>query len=72
MILTELKTYLILNKRMPLIDIANHFDVTADAIKGMLEHWIRKGKVRCIEGSTCSKGCCKADPANLTIYEWID
>lgn len=72
MILTELRTYLILNKRMPLIDIANHFDVTPDAIKGMLDHWIRKGKVRHIEGSVCNKGCCKTDPANLIIYEWID
>jgi hypothetical protein len=72
MILTELRTYLKLNKRMPLIDIANHFDVTPDAIKGMLELWIRKAKVRRIEGTTCSKGCCKADPAHLTIYEWID
>jgi len=44
--LTELKSYLIENKRAPLIDIAHHFDVTPDAVKGMLGHWIRKGKVR--------------------------
>ena len=72
MILTELKTYLIENKRVPLIDMAHRFDVTPDALKGMLEHWIRKGKVRLLEGSRCSKGCCsQGDPTLLQIYEWI-
>ncbi len=70
MILTELKSYLKLNKRAVLIDMAHHFQVEPDAIKGMLEHWIRKGKVRRLEGSICSKGCCKADPSQLVIYEW--
>ncbi len=71
MILTELKSYLVENKSAPLIDMAHHFDVTPDAVKGMLGHWIRKGKVRRVEGGICSKGCCKTDPANLEIYEWV-
>jgi len=69
--LTKLKSYLILNKRAALIDLAHHLDVTPDAVKGMLEHWIRKGKVRHLEGSACNKGCCQCDPAGLEIYEWI-
>jgi hypothetical protein len=73
MILTELKTYLIKNKRAPLIDMAHHFDVAPDALKGMLEHWIRKGKVRLLEGSRCNKGCCsQGDPTLLQIYEWME
>ena len=71
MILTELKSYLIKNKRDPLIDIAHHFNVTPDAMKGMLEHWIHKGKVRRLESSVCNKGCCKTAPAHLEIYEWV-
>ena len=72
MILTELKSYLIKNNRATLTDISHHFDIAPDAVKGMLEHWIRKGKVRQIEGSVCNKGCCQCNPANLEIYEWIE
>jgi len=52
--------------------MAYHFDTTPDAVKGMLEHWIRKGKVRRVEGSLCNKGCCQAEPAHLEIYEWVE
>ncbi|MCK5716961.1 MAG: FeoC-like transcriptional regulator [Thiomargarita sp.] len=72
MILTALKSYLIKNKRAPLIDMAHHFDIEPDALKGMLEHWIRKKKVRQIEGLSCTKGCCQASQVNLEIYEWVD
>ena len=71
MILTELKAYLISKGKAPLIDMAHHFDVAPDAVKGMLEHWIRKGKVRRLEGSACDKGCCQTEPVNLEIYEWV-
>jgi Mn-dependent DtxR family transcriptional regulator len=71
MILTELKSYLIEKKRAPLMDIALHFDVTPNAVKGMLEHWIRKNKVRRLEGKACNKGCCKAASVHLEIYEWV-
>lgn len=72
MILTELKAYLVKNKRVALIDIAHHFDATPDAVKGMLGHWIRKGKVRQLEGKACNKGCCQCDLASLEIYEWVE
>ena len=72
MILTELKSYLLENKRVHLIDLARHFEVTPEALSGMLEHWIRKGKVRRLVGSVCGKQCCcQTNPANLEIYEWI-
>ena len=72
MILTDLKIYLIENQRAALIDMAHHFDIEPDALKGMLEHWIRKGKVRLLEGSRCNKGCCSQnDPTLLQIYEWM-
>jgi hypothetical protein len=53
--------------------MANHFNVTPAAMKGMLEHWIRKGKVRCLEGRLCQQGCCcPTEVAYLEIYEWIE
>ncbi len=71
MILTKLKAYLMDRGKAPLIDMAHHFDVTPETMKGMLEHWIHKGKVRCLKGSACNKGCCQTEPDNLVIYEWI-
>ncbi len=72
MLLTQLKSYLIKNKRAALMDMAHHFDMTPDAVKNMLEHWIRKGKVRHLEGSSCNKGCCQCDPSSMEIYEWVE
>ena len=42
MVLSQLKSYLIKNKRAILMDMAHYFDMAPDAVKGMLEHWIRK------------------------------
>ncbi len=73
MILITLKNYLQINQRASLIDMANHFNVAPTAMKGMLEHWIRKGKVRCLTGSRCQQGCCcPTEVAYLEIYEWIE
>ncbi len=71
MILTDIKQYLQTNNRVVLIDISHHFNVTPDAMRGMLEHWIRKGKIRHLKGSFCNKGCCQSNPADLEIYEWV-
>jgi hypothetical protein len=53
--------------------MANHFDIDADALRGMLRKWISKGKVRQLDlGASCSTGCCKCDPAMTELYEWVD
>ncbi len=71
MILIELKHYLSEKKRVSLNELAYHFDTTPEAIRGMLEHWIRKGKIRRAEGACGKSGChCHLDPATLEIYEW--
>ncbi len=73
MILTDIRGYLRLNKRVTLADLATHFRCTPDAMRGMLSHWITKGKVQYIQGNPCSKGCCKVeDPTLLEFYEWVE
>jgi len=54
------------------MDIAHHFDTEPEVVRGMLDHWVRKGKVRHIQGVACNKGCCRTDPVNLEIYQWIE
>ncbi len=72
MILSEIKKYLMQHKRVTLGDLAWHFDTEPEAMKGMLEQWIRKGKVLKIDvQACCSKTCGKCcDGTAMEIYEW--
>ncbi len=73
MILSELKNYLRHRKRVSLNDLAVHFDIDADALRGMLGKWISKGKVKRLPvDSSCGSSCCKCDPAMIELYEWVD
>lgn len=73
MILADLKDYLRQNRRAALRDMALRFDVDPDAVRGMLDKWMQKGKVRKLPaGTACDNGCCKCDPMATEIYEWRD
>ncbi|MCW5699700.1 MAG: FeoC-like transcriptional regulator [Rhodospirillales bacterium] len=73
MILSELKSYLVDRRRVPITDIAIRFGVTPDAARGMLDVWARKGRVRRVEdgGQACG-GCCGCTGGQPEIYEWLD
>ena len=70
---SEVKRYLSERKVAPLNDIATHFDMEPDAVRGMLAHWQRKGKVRLHKDEGCgSGGCCSGCGShNKEIYEWL-
>jgi hypothetical protein len=71
MILSELRDYLKTHQRSALIDMAYRFDIDPDALRGMLEKWVAKGRVvKLPQGSLCSGGCRKCDPATTELYEW--
>lgn len=71
MILSELRSYLKEKKRVTLNDLVIHFDMDADALRGMLGKWIRKGKVRQLPvGAGCGTSCSKCDPTLTEFYEW--
>ena len=72
MILSELRDYLREKKRITLNELVIHFDMDADALRGMLSKWISKGKVRPLPvNSACGTSCCKCDPMLTEFYEWI-
>lgn len=72
MILSELKQYLQKNRRVALRDVALYLKAEPDAVRGMLEQWVRKGKVKKLEGKGgCGGGCCKCDEAMIEAYEWL-
>ncbi|HHH38577.1 MAG TPA: sugar metabolism transcriptional regulator [Sedimenticola sp.] len=71
MILAEIRDYLKARGRASLADIALHFDTPPDAVRGMLEQWIRKGRVRrSLASAACGNSCTQCDPAATEIYEW--
>ncbi len=73
MILSDLRNYLQQQRRVVLADLVNHFDMDPDAIRGMLNKWISKGKVRKISAeNACGTTCCKCDPVQMEIYEWVE
>ncbi len=73
MILSELRSYLKQQRRVALRDLVNHFDMDADALRGMLGKWISKGNVRKMPlESSCGTSCCKCDPTLTELYEWVD
>ena len=73
MILSDLRSYLKQQRRVALKDLINHFNMDADALRGMLGKWISKGNVRKLPlESSCGTSCCKCDPTLTELYEWVD
>lgn len=71
MILQHLQHYLRTHTKPSLGELANHFQIDADALRGMLNPLIRKGRVRKLTGKQCSS-CHSCAPESLEFYEWID
>ena len=71
MILTDIKQYLIDNRSASLTDLSVRFHVEPDAMRGMLDQWIKKGRLKKLpEGAKCSNCCGGCDSVQLEIYEW--
>jgi hypothetical protein len=71
MILSELKLYLQQRGQAPLSDIAVHFDVDAAVARGMLQVWMKKGKVQCLQTTpACGSSCTQCAPESTEIYVW--
>lgn len=71
---SEVKSYLTDRKIATLGDIALHFDMEPDAVRGILDIWIMKGRVRIHQSDDCQGGCCGSgcgDHGNKDIYEWL-
>jgi putative ferrous iron transport protein C len=73
-VLSEIKGYLMDRKRATLGELALHFDIEPEAVRGMLEHWVRKGRVlKSDSPAGCSHGCSQCcDASSMEIYEWIE
>ena len=70
MILQKLQQYLRDRPTISLAELAQHFQIDADALRGMLAQLIRKGRVRKLESKKCA-GCHNCASESLELYEWI-
>ncbi|MCP4407543.1 MAG: sugar metabolism transcriptional regulator [Gammaproteobacteria bacterium] len=71
MILTDIKNYLVRRHTATLRDIALHVDAEPHAVRGMLEHWVRKGLVsKQLATASCGSSCSKCDVEATEIYHW--
>ena len=71
MILADIKHYLERRGQATLADIALHLDADPDAVRGMLDVWIRKQKVyKKMATAACGDSCSQCDSAKTEIYVW--
>ena len=69
MILSRIRDYLAQRGQATLGDIALHFDTDPQAMRGMLDVLVRKGKVqRRSLDPACGSGCSKCDVTVREIY----
>ncbi len=69
--LQNIKKYLQSRQQASLGDIALHFRTDAEAIRGMLDRWILKGKVeKDAAPGGCQSRCCGCTPEHTEIYRW--
>ncbi len=71
MILSDIRNYLEKRGQASLADIALHFEADPDAVRGMLDVWIRKNRVhKQMATLSCGDSCTQCDPTTTEIYVW--
>ncbi len=70
MILSDLKAYLRDHGQASLPAMARHFEADPEALRGMLDMWVRKGTVRVTTPEGHCDGCTACHARCDTIYEW--
>jgi len=71
MILSDIGHYVQEHRQVTLSQISLHFNAQPDAVRGMLETWIKKGKIsRQMATASCGETCQQCDAVHTEIYSW--
>lgn len=71
--LAEIKTFLKTNGPRSLPQLANQFNMQANALQPMLTLLVRKGQLRlCQKTPRCGTQCNQCSLMQTQIYEWIE
>ena len=71
-LLRDIRDYLKQRKHASLSDLTVHFATQPDAMRGMLEQWIVRGKVRRCSAVACEGCSSRCDAAPGESYEWVE
>jgi hypothetical protein len=72
MLLQQIKAYLKQRHIVSLLDLKKEFGADSDVLRDMLNLWIQKGQVRCLQKTpACGTRCTNCDPLFTEMYEWI-
>ena len=72
MSLIAIKQHMIKVKKATLSSLCVLFNADAEQLRCLLQHWMRKGKIRqCTMQPACGTQCAKCPTAMREMYEWI-
>lgn len=70
--LLDIKSHMMQVRMASLSSLCVYFNSDAEVLRGMLSHWVRKGKMRqCSKTPQCGVKCGKCSPLLTEIYEWV-
>ncbi|MEG4838186.1 FeoC-like transcriptional regulator [Microcoleus sp. B9-D4] len=72
MILSEIQKFIADNKRASIADLKIHFRMDGDALRGMLNRLIRKGRISKIPEAKKCGGCGSCADDATEIYVWVN
>lgn len=72
MSLLDIKKHMMCVRMATLSSLCILFQTDATTVRCMLQHFIKKGKVRqCLRQPACGSKCFKCPTASTEIYEWV-
>ena len=74
MILSDIKEYFRNHKVASLSDLSLRFRVEPGAMRGILEQWIRKGRLeKLVQEGSCPSCCgCECNYELMEFYKWME
>jgi putative ferrous iron transport protein C len=71
-LLQQIKAHLQQHRIVSLSDLKREFGADTDVLRDMLQLWVQKGQVRCLQKTAaCGSRCTKCDPLFTEMYEWV-
>jgi len=70
-ILSDIKRFLGERGQASLAELSQHFGSDPEAMRGMLEFWIARGRV-VRHVPSCGGGCTQCAPEVIEVYTWVD
>lgn len=72
MSLVDIKQHMMEVKMATLGSLCTQFKTDADTLRCMLQHWIRKGRMKqCVKTPACGSKCFKCPASAIELYEWV-